>query len=69
MPINYDIEYPELRKKYGLLLREKKKLEADNERLRKNLKKIRQCALPDPFDEREISLEWLIKIIMEQTNK
>lgn len=49
--------------------RQIKYLQAEVEALREKLKKIRQCALPDPYDERDISSEWLIKIVMEQTNE
>lgn len=41
-------------------------LRARIKELEENLRNIEKAALPDPYDERDISLEWLRKIIYEE---
>ena len=49
--------------------RHKRKLEVKNKELKNSLFRLHQCALPDPYDERDISLTWLIKQIEEEYDK
>jgi len=39
-------------------------LEDRVERLREAIRQLRNCALPDPHDEREIDLNWLVRKIL-----
>jgi hypothetical protein len=42
-------------------------LQAKVAELEGNLRNIRNASLPDPYDERDVSLSWLQKVIDENT--
>jgi hypothetical protein len=46
--------------------KEAKELQKENERLRAALTRLRQAALPDPYDERETDPKWLREQIFRE---